>query len=369
MVNIFLSAVVFFYLLFLRLRLDSMDTALFDYVLPPELIAQEPFEPRDAARLLVAGRHAGEPEHRNVRDLPSYLRSGDLLVLNRTRVIPARLFGRKESGGEVEVLLIHPEPPEQTQSDNRPHWRCLIRGKVRIGSAITLDDVRAEVTACHADGERVLAFPLGTSVLALADRIGHIPLPPYIRRADRADDRERYQTVFGDSPGSVAAPTASLHLTRPLLERIAALGVATAHVDLAIGPGTFKPVDTEHVEDFRIHAEHCACPLATVEAIIACRARGGRVIAIGTTVVRTLETASAQAGGFAPYAGWTSLFMYPPRKPTVVDALMTNFHLPRSSLLMLVACFTGVDRLHELYRTSVEQRYRFFSYGDAMFLY
>ena len=341
-----------------------MDTSLFDYDLPPELIAQEPVEPRDAARLLVAGRDAGDARHHHVRDLPSFLRPGDLLVLNRTRVIPARLFGRKDSGGEVEVLLIHPEPA----GDGREHWRCLVRGKVRAGSAILLDDVRAEVTACHDDGERVLAFPPGTSVLALAGRIGHIPLPPYIRRGDRADDRERYQTVFGDSPGSVAAPTASLHLTQPLLARIAALGVATAQVDLAIGPGTFKPVDTERVEDFRIHAEHCACPQPTVAAIAACRARSGRVVAVGTTVVRTLESAAAQAGGFAPYAGWTSLFLHPPRRPQVVDALMTNFHLPRSSLLMLVACFSGVERLHGLYRAAVAERYRFFSYGDAMFL-
>lgn len=341
-----------------------MDTSLFAYDLPPDLIAQEPVEPRDAARLLVAGRAAGEAKHQHVHDLPAFLRPDDLLVLNRTRVIPARLFGKKDSGGAGEVLLIHPEP----SADGREHWRCLIRGKVRAGSPITLDDVRAEVTVCHADGERTVAFPAGVSVLALADRIGHIPLPPYIRRGDRPDDRERYQTVFADSPGSVAAPTASLHLTRPLLERITALGVDTAHVDLAIGPGTFKPVDTERVEDFRIHAEYCTCPEPTIAAIAACRARGGRVVAVGTTVVRTLETAAAQSGGLAPYAGWTSLFMHPPRRPAVVDCLMTNFHLPRSSLLMLVACFTGVERLHELYRTAVAERYRFFSYGDAMFL-
>jgi S-adenosylmethionine:tRNA ribosyltransferase-isomerase len=341
-----------------------MDTALFDYDLPPELIAQEPCEPRDAARLLVAGRESGDPAHHRVSDLPGFLRPGDLLVLNRTRVIPARLFGRKDSGGEVEVLLIHPEPA----ADPREHWRCLVRGRVRAGSAITIDGVRAEVTACHDDGERILAFAAGVAVLALAERCGHIPLPPYIRRADRPADRERYQTVFADSPGSVAAPTASLHLTRPLLARIAALGVASAQVDLAIGPGTFKPVDTERIEDYRIHAEHCACPQETVAAISACRARGGRVVAVGTTVVRTLETAAAQAGGFAPYAGWTSLFLHPPRRPAVVDALMTNFHLPRSSLLMLVACFTGMERLHRLYAEAVDRRYRFFSYGDAMFI-
>lgn len=348
-----------------------MDTALFDYVLPPELIAQEPVEPRDAARLLVAGRDAGAVQHRHVSDLPDFLRAGDLLVLNRTRVIPARLFGRKDSGGEVEVLLVHPSPddtPIDTPGDGGERWRCLVGGKVRAGTRIQLGNSDAVVEACEDDGHRLLRFAPGQSVLALADAIGHVPLPPYIRRDDRPGDRERYQTVFADSPGSVAAPTASLHLTRALLDRLAAKGVVSAYVDLAIGPGTFKPVDTERVEDFRIHAEHASCPAETVAAVAACRARGGRVIAVGTTVVRSLETAAGQPGGLAPWTGWTRLFLHPPARPRVVDGLMTNFHLPRSSLLMLVACFTGVDRLRALYAEAVGQRYRFFSYGDAMLL-
>ena len=349
-----------------------METALFDYHLPEHLIAQEPVEPRDAARLLVAGCTGGDAVHRHVGDLAEYLREGDLLVLNRTRVIPARLFGRKDSGGEVEVLLIHPEPEAPGDAATGERWRCLVRGKVRAGTRLALggpaDPVTAEVTACADDGERTLAFPPGVAVLALAERIGHMPLPPYIRRADRPADRERYQTVFADRPGSVAAPTASLHLTAALLARLAAQGIETAFVDLAIGPGTFKPVDCARLEDFRIHAEHCTCPAATVDAIQRCKSKGGRVIAVGTTVVRTLESAAAQPGGLAPYDGWTRIFLHPPQRLAVVDALMTNFHLPRSSLLMLVACLTGTARLKALYAEAIRERYRFFSYGDAMII-
>ena len=347
-----------------------MLTALFDYVLPPELIAQEPVTPRDASRMLVAGCAGGAWEHRQVRDFPSYLRPGDLLVLNRTRVIPARLIGRKASGGEAEVLLIHPESADLDQARApASRWRCLVRGRVRSGTRIAFpgDAVDAVVEACHEDGTRTLAFR-GGAVLELAERIGHVPLPPYIRRADRSEDRERYQTVFADSPGSVAAPTASLHLTRETLAAIRARGVEIAFVDLAIGPGTFKQVDCERLEDFRIHGEQCWCPAETVTALTACHARGGRVVAVGTTVVRTLESAAGQPGGLAPYAGWTTLFLHPPSRLAVVDALLTNFHLPRSSLLMLVSCLTGIERLQVLYAQAIQERYRFFSYGDAMLL-
>jgi S-adenosylmethionine:tRNA ribosyltransferase-isomerase len=351
-----------------------MLTAHFDYVLPADLIAQEPAEPRDAARLLVAARDGGPAVHAQVRDLPRYLERGDLLVLNRTRVIPARLFGRKDSGGELEVLLVHPEPAGEDQVAGEgpalAHaWRCIIRGRVRAGTVIRFAGTPAVATvlACYEDGTRSVAFS-GMEVLALADAIGHVPLPPYIRRPDRSADRERYQTVFADRPGSVAAPTASLHFTPELLVEIQARGVTLAYVDLAIGPGTFKPVDCDRLEDFRIHAEHCCCPTETVAAVAACRARAGRVVAAGTTVVRTLESAAAQEGGFATYAGWTTLFLHPPQTVRVVDALLTNFHLPRSSLLMLVSCLTGIERLHALYAEAIQERYRFFSYGDAMLL-
>ncbi len=355
-----------------------MLTSLFDFPVPGELIAQEAIEPRDAARLLVAGCAEGLA-HQRIADLPAWLRRGDLLVLNRTRVIAARLAGAKASGGALEVLLVHPEPAAAAQAgDGRERWRCLVRGRVRAGTSIRLVDMpggapegpgsTAEVLECHDDGSRTLAFAAPGGVLALCERSGRMPLPPYIRRPDRPTDRERYQTVFADRPGSVAAPTASLHFTSALLAAIAAAGVETAWVELRIGPGTFKPVDCERVEDFRIHAEHCACSAETVAAVQACRARGGRVVAAGTTVVRTLESAAAQPGGFAPLAGWTALFLHPPARLQLVDALLTNFHLPRSSLLMLVACLTGTERLRLLYAEAVAQRYRFFSYGDAMLL-
>ncbi len=348
-----------------------MDTSVFDYVLPPELIAQEACEPRDAARLMVAAG-AAPIAHRQVRDLADYLRPGDLLVLNRTGVIPARLQARKPSGGEREVLLLHPaallDPTAPAGT-----WRAMIRGRVGPGTELELlahegaSAASLTVIATHEDGTRTvhIATP---DILALCERIGHVPLPPYIARADRPADRERYQTVFADRPGSVAAPTASLHLTTELLAALAAKGVQTARVELAIGPGTFKPVDTDRVEDFAIHAEWCSCPAETVAAIAATKAAGGRIVAVGTTVVRTVETAARQEGGLAPYQGWTRLFLHPPQRPQVVDVLLTNFHLPRSSLLMLVSCFTGIPQLHELYRTAVAERYRFFSYGDAMLL-
>ncbi|GDY14912.1 S-adenosylmethionine:tRNA ribosyltransferase-isomerase [Planctomycetota bacterium] len=339
-----------------------MDTAEFDYALPETLIARDPIEPRDAARLLVARIGSEGVEHRTVRDLPDLLRPGDLLVLNRTRVIPARLLGTRPGGGAAEVLLVHPEP---SGDDPRPRWVALIRGRVRPGMRIDLPEAQVEVLSCHPDGTRLIAFPDGCDVLALCDRIGRVPLPPYLGRADRAEDRERYQTVFGDRPGSVAAPTASLHFTSDLLDRLAARGVASARVELAIGPGTFKPVDTERVEDFRIHAEWCCCPAETVAAIAATRAAGRRVIAVGTTVVRTLQTAAA-AGELNAWSGWTRCFLHPPHQLTTIDGLLTNFHLPRSSLLMLVACLTGTERLRAIYAAAIREQYRFFSYGDAM---
>jgi S-adenosylmethionine:tRNA ribosyltransferase-isomerase len=339
-----------------------MLTKEFFYDLPPELIAQEPIEPRDAARLLVVERTGSKHHDHHVREVPQFVRPGDLIILNRTRVIPARLFGKKASGGAIELLLIHPE------KHDAQCWRVMIRGKVQVGHTLIIGDEIITVENCHDDGERTVRFSPTCSVLALAERVGHMPLPPYIKRADRAQDRERYQTVFGDRPGSVAAPTASLHLTTELLTQLRQQHVHFAYVDLAIGPGTFKPVDTQRVEDFRIHAEQCSCPPETIQAIHDCRKRGGRVIAVGTTVVRTVESAAAQAGGLAPYEGWTSLFLYPPQQPRVIDGLLTNFHLPQSSLLMLVSCFVAPERLMSLYRHAMNERYRFFSYGDAMLI-
>jgi S-adenosylmethionine:tRNA ribosyltransferase-isomerase len=343
-----------------------METSRFDYVLPSELIAMRAAEPRDSARLMVAPTDGRGPWHARVRDLPEHLRPGDLLVFNRTRVFPARLIGRKDTGGAVEVLLIHRHDQPSPLGGER--WSALIRGRVRVGTVVTIDDVRARVAALHDDGERVIDVDPGTDVVALAERVGRIPLPPYIGRDDEPADRDRYQTVFADRVGSVAAPTAALHFTEDLLANLRKMDVATAFVDLAIGLGTFRTVTAERIDEHRIHAERCDCPAETIAAVEACRARGGRVIAVGTTVVRTLETAAAQPGGLSPYHGWTSLYLHPPRQLVVVDGLMTNFHLPRSTLLMLVGCLTGVDRLLDLYRIAIAERYRFYSYGDAMLL-
>ena len=378
-----------------------MDTAEFAYDLPPELIAQEPCMPRDAARLLVVPG-AGTPVHAHIRDLPQWLRPGDLLVMNHTRVIPARLFARKSTGGALEVLLLHPD--EVYACTDGDVWRALIRGQVRVGMELRFHQVAAEteaaanvatdpaisaedqasaamapsgdiagtatatVLALHDDGTRTIRFAPGIAVLALCEAIGHVPLPPYIARPDRPADRERYQTVFADRPGSVAAPTAGLHLTTELLAHLEAMGIARARVDLRIGPGTFKPVDCDKIEDFAIHAERAEVPAETVAAVHAARQRGGRVIAVGTTAVRALESAARQPGGFAAWAGWTRLFLHPPQRMQVVDGLLTNFHLPRSSLLMLVSCLTGVERLRGLYAEAIRERYRFFSYGDAMLI-
>ncbi len=351
-----------------------MQTERFDYELPEELIAQEPAEPRDAARLLVCRIGGGAIEHHHVRDLPAFLGAGDLLVRNRTRVIPARLLGRKATGGRIELLLVHPTDEPATGPGER--WICMIRGRVRPGSELLIDGgdttlrdpVAIGVVDCHDDGTRTVAFPPGCSVLVLAERLGRVPLPPYIRREATERDRDRYQTVFATNPGSVAAPTASLHLTDALLERLERAGCRFADIDLAVGPGTFKPVQSEDLTRHAIHAERCACPPDAVAAIAQTRAAGGRVVALGTTVTRTLETAARQPGGLAPYAGWSRLFLHPPQRLQVVDALLTNFHLPRSTLLMLVACHTGIDLLHRIYREAVRERYRFYSYGDAMLL-
>ncbi len=360
-----------------------MRTALYDYHLPPALIAQDPLPERAASRMLVCSRD-GASVHQGVAELPSLLQGGDLVVLNTTRVIPARLHGRKASGGALEVLLMHAEAPatataaaaaaadgaegKDVDEAAGERWRVMIRGKVKDGTEILLDGARARVLACHADGTRSIGFPPGIEVLALAQAIGHVPLPPYIARSDAASDRERYQTVFARHPGSVAAPTAGLHLDQAALGRLRQRGVAIAEVELAIGPGTFKPVDTERIEDFSIHQEHCRCPIETVAAIKQCRARGGKVIAVGTTVLRTLETAARQAHGIDAFEGWTGLFLRPPARLRVVDGLLTNFHMPRSSLLMAVSCLCGRRQLLDWYQCAIDAGYRFLSYGDCMLL-
>ena len=338
-----------------------------NYAHPPELVAQTPCEPRDAARLLTIGRNAGEKSDHHVRDLRSLLAKGDLLVLNTTKVIPARLKGHKESGGQVEILLIHPLEPLAV--DEGESWNCMVRGKVRQGTKLILQGgtqpITASIDAIGQDAHRTVRFQAGIDVLDFAMSYGAVPLPPYIRRDADEYDEARYQSVFAQQPGSVAAPTASLHFTPELLSDLEDMGVRQAHVELRVGPGTFKPVEHERVEDHPIHHEWCHCSAETIEAIARARKEGGRVIAVGTTVVRTLESAWENEIP-QPFSGWTARFLYPPQVIRGCDYLLTNFHLPKSTLLALVACFIGRDELLGNYHYAIEQKYRLFSYGDAM---
>ncbi|HZF30528.1 MAG TPA: tRNA preQ1(34) S-adenosylmethionine ribosyltransferase-isomerase QueA [Gammaproteobacteria bacterium] len=336
-----------------------MDRSEFHYDLPPELVAQAPLPERGASRLLVLDGAAGGLADRRFADLPRLLRSGDLLVLNDTRVLPARLIGRKSTGGRAELLL------ERVTAPRRALMQIRASHALKAGGTIELPGgARARV-----EGRRGQLFDLAfdCDVAALLEAHGEVPLPPYIERAADTDDRERYQTVFARSAGAVAAPTAGLHFDRAMLLRLDALGVAHAFLTLHVGAGTFAPVRTERIEDHELHAERLRVPLEVCEAVERCRARGGRVVAVGTTSVRALETA-ARDGALAPFDGESRLFVYPGFRFRVVDALVTNFHLPESSLLMLVAAFAGLRETLAAYRHAVAERYRFFSYGDAMFV-
>lgn len=326
-----------------------MLTRDFDYELPEERIAQEP-APRGESRLLVLDAE-GPERHRRVRDLPGLLRPGDLLVLNDTRVIPARLYGRRGEG-KMEVLLV--------EKLGEQDWEALVRPgrRARPGTEIVFEGLTAEVVDKREDRYR-LRF--SEPVEPHLDRLGHIPLPPYIHRPDEAADRERYQTVFARTPGAIAAPTAGLHFSERLLEEIAAAGVGIARVTLHVGIGTFKPVSVERVEDHRMDRERYEVGEETAEAIRRTRESGGRIVAVGTTVVRTLESSGGEAG-----SGSTELFITPGFQFRVVDALLTNFHLPRSTLLMLVSAFAGRERVLAAYEEAIREGYRFYSYGDAM---
>ncbi|MFP6660787.1 MAG: tRNA preQ1(34) S-adenosylmethionine ribosyltransferase-isomerase QueA [Myxococcota bacterium] len=341
----------------------------FDYPLPPECIAQHPPPRRDAARMLVLDRaRPGPLEHAVIGDLPSKLRAGDLLVVNATRVVPARLRGRKQSGGRAEALLLG---PAGTKAQLRALVGC--RGRLREGLALIFESERqaesleAEVLAVAPDGVATLAFPEDVDPYAW----GAPPLPPYIRRepgVHDADDVERYQTIFAREPGAVAAPTAGLHFTKALLGEIAERGVARAEVVLHVGAGTFRPLTPEDLQRGRLHAEDFELPEETAEAIERTRAGGGRVVAVGTTVTRVLEACHASDGRVAARRGQTDLFLKPGSRFAVVDALLTNFHLPRSSLLLLVAAFAGRETVLAAYAEAIREGYRFYSYGDAMWI-
>ena len=342
------------------------ETALdaFDYALPPERIAQHPSADRDAARLLVLERASGALHHTTVRELPRWLAAGDLLVRNATRVVPARLRGHKETGGAVEALLLGP-------AGEAGRRRALVRLRGRLRPGLKLRFSRgsraqdAEITAVHPGGEVELAFAPGPDPYEL----GEMPLPPYIRReTPEESDAERYQTVFARVPGSVAAPTAGLHLSERLLDELGRAGVGAAEVVLHVGPGTFRPVGEAQLRAGRLHAEPFTLPAETVEAVAATRRAGRRVVAVGTTSTRVLEACADDTGALRAGRGETELFLRPGSRFRVVDALLTNFHLPRSSLLLLVAAFAGRERVLDAYAEAVRCGYRFYSYGDAMLI-
>jgi len=339
-----------------------MDTADFDYDLPPARIAQRPTPRRDESRLMVIPRHGNGVRHHRFSDLPELLKPDDLLVVNDTRVVPARLHGHKESGGRVELLLSRP------LDDGR--WEAMVRGKTRVGSRLLLADGRltATVEAVEAGPTRVVRLEPADRLDAILRDHGEIPLPPYIDRpaGDTEEDRERYQTVFSARPGAVAAPTAGLHFTPELLARLAARGIERVAVTLHVGPGTFRPVTVERITDHRMETERYTVSVAAAATIEAARSEGRRILACGTTATRVLETVWQRHGAVVAGAGESDLFLYPGERFGVVDGLITNFHLPRSTLLMLVAAFAGRQRILAAYAEAIQEGYRFYSYGDAM---
>ena len=341
-----------------------MKTSDFDYDLPEELIAQTPMEPRDHSRLLVVHRKDGTLEHRHFYDIIEYLKPGDALVINETRVIPARLLGvKEETGVPVEVLLLRRE--------NATDWEALVRPGRRLkpGTVCSFGDgiLRCEILENVSEtGGRKVRFRYEGVFEELLDRLGEMPLPPYIH--EKLADPERYQTVYAKEEGSAAAPTAGLHFTPELLERIREKGVTIVPVLLHVGLGTFRPVKAENLENHEMHSEFCQVTPEAAETLNRIREAGGRIVCVGTTSVRTLETMAEDGGRIRPGAGETSIFIYPGVKIKAVDALITNFHLPQSTLLMLVSAFLGREEALRIYREAVRERYRFFSFGDAMLI-
>ena len=350
----------------------SLDVASLDYALPDVLIAQFPPARRDDARLLVVDRAGDTLGDRRVKELPDLLRLDDLLVLNDTKVVPAKLVARRETGGRVGGLFLRERSPGV--------WEVLLEGskRLRVGETITAgDDTDGEIglrlEENKGEGRWVVRVDRPGSAESLLERIGVTPLPPYIRRRndDRSEDdadRRRYQTVYARNAGAIAAPTAGLHFTREMLDRIRDRGIRTAFVTLHVGIGTFRPLSVDRLDDHVMHSELFELSSDTAEAITACRARGGRVVAVGTTTVRVLESSVDEDGSIVPAHGSTDIFIRPPHRFRVVDALLTNFHLPRSTLLALVMAFAGVSRTRDAYAHAVEKRYRFYSYGDAMLI-
>jgi S-adenosylmethionine:tRNA ribosyltransferase-isomerase len=343
------------------LAADQLRLSDFDYDLPESLIAQEPCNPRDRSRLMVLRR--GEPgiEHRTFRDIKNYLVPGDLLVLNNTKVFPCRLPAKKPGGGRAEIFLLSEQGPNL--------WHALVRGKAAPGRKLRVTaGIEAELLNDGGDGTWSVRFDGIGDIRDILPRIGKTPLPPYIKREPSATDRERYQTVYAAFEGAVAAPTAGLHFTPELLEDLRAYGVEFAFVTLHVGPGTFQPVRTDLVTDHRMPPERYEIPAAAAEAVNRAKSEGRRVVAVGTTSVRAIETAATDAGTVISGEGSSRLFIYPGYRFKATDAILTNFHLPKSTLLMLVSAFEGRDRVISAYRTAAAEKYRFYSYGDAMLI-
>lgn len=337
-----------------------MKTHDFYYDLPKERIAQTPVEPRDHSRLLVMDRFTGKMEHRHFYDIVDYLRPGDLLVINDSRVLPARLYGYKEdTGAHMELLLLE-------QKENMV-WECLAKPgkKAKPGVKLIFGDglLTGEVVEVKEDGNRMVKFTCDGNFYSVLDQIGQMPLPPYI--TEKLQDKERYQTVYSKELGSAAAPTAGLHFTPELMDKIRAMGVDFASVTLHVGLGTFRPVKAQEVTEHKMHSEHCLLPKETAEKILKTKANGGRVIAVGTTSCRTLESVATFTGQIQPWEGYTDIFIYPGYEFKVLDGLITNFHLPESTLIMLVSAFAGREHILHAYEEAVKLEYRFFSFGDA----
>ena len=340
-----------------------MKTSDFYFDLPQELIAQTPLERRDASRMLTLDKKTGETAHRHFYDLPSLLRPGDCLVLNDSRVLPARLIGRREPGGGAAEVVLLIDRGEKV-------WECLVRPgkKLKPGARLSFGDgaLTAEVLEVKEGGNRLIRFEYEGIFLELLERLGKMPLPPYIK--EELADSERYQTVYSREIGSAAAPTAGLHFTKELLAQIEAMGVRVCYVTLHVGLGTFRPVKAEDITDHEMHSEFCMISAETADTINRTKREGGRVICVGTTSCRTIESWAAEDGTMKESSGWTNIFIYPGYRFKVLDALITNFHLPESTLIMLVSALAGREHVLAAYAEAVRERYRFFSFGDAMFI-
>jgi S-adenosylmethionine:tRNA ribosyltransferase-isomerase len=339
-----------------------LKTTDFYFDLPEELIAQTPLERRDGSRLLTLNKATGETEHKHFFDLPSMLRPGDCLVLNNSRVLPARLLGRRSGGGACEVLLLIDRGEKV--------WECLVRPgkKLRTGARVTFGngELEAEIVGEVEGGNRLVRFEYEGIFLEVLERLGKMPLPPYIK--EELEDSERYQTVYSKVVGSAAAPTAGLHFTEGLLEQIKGMGVKVCYVTLHVGLGTFRPVKAESLDEHEMHSEYCVISQETADVINDTKKNGGRVICVGTTSCRTIESWANEDGSMEAKAGWTNIFIYPGYRFKVLDALVTNFHLPESTLIMLVSALAGRENVLAAYEEAVRERYRFFSFGDAMFI-